>query len=168
MKSIRLKCLPGLVAAVFFLLCTPIALAAPFEMSVILDRAHGELVQKGEYRDAILQISHGDRRLPFAANNNLCVAQTKLDDFEQAELSCDIAVQLAEFAVGHGQRQDVDYVTELAIALSNRGVLRAMTGNPAEAERDFRRAVNLDPNTESPARNLSHLLGGSATAVAKH
>ena len=168
MKPTNLKttlCTLTLFAAVS---AAPTALAEPFEMSVILDRAHGDLVREGDYESAILQISHGDHRMPFAASNNLCVAQTKLDDFEQAALSCDIAVQLAEFAAENGRRDDVDYTTERAVAMSNRGVLRAYTGDLAGAEQDFRKAVELEPNTETPVQNLSHLLDGKAAELAKN
>lgn len=168
MKPTRLMLPFALIAAVSVLLCSQAAVAGPYGMSVILDRAHGDLVQRGDYLDAIQRITHGSRQLPFAANNNLCVAQTKLNDFGQAELSCDIAVQLAEFAAEHGHRPDLDYVTELAVALSNRGVLRAMTGDLAGAEDDFRKAAGLNPETDTPAQNLSHLLNGKTAELANY
>lgn len=167
MKSLRPKCALFTLSLIAAALTVQPALAGSFEMSVILDRAHGDLVQQGDYQNAIAQIAHGDQRMPFAASNNLCVAQTKLDDFAEAALSCDIAVQLAGFAAENGHRTDVDYVTELAIALSNRGVLRAHTGDAAGAEEDFRKAVELEPNTDTPAQNLSHLLHGTAAELAK-
>ena len=168
MKAIRLKRLVTVLAVLAAVSTAQGALAEPYEMSVILDRAHGDLVRQGDYDSAIVQIAQGDHRLPFASNTNLCVAQTKTDDFKQAALSCDMAVQLAEFAAENGHRKDIDYTTEWAIALSNRGVLRAMTGDEAGAERDFRAAVALDSRSDIPDQNLFHLLNGDAAGLAKN
>ena len=47
---------------------------------------------------------------------------------------------------------------ELALAYSNRGVLRARAADPIGAERDFRMALGLDSAIGIPARNLAQLL----------
>lgn len=154
-----------------FVLCTALAsqsaLAENFEMSVVLDRAHGALVEQGDYETAIDRISH-DRRQPFASSTNLCVAQTMTDRFEQAASSCDTAVSLAEFAVENGHRKDRDYVTELAVALCNRGVLRAKTGDPSGAAGDFSKAAKLNSQSNAPVQNLSHLKNGISADLAKN
>ena len=167
MKSVKLKRTLATLTLLSVMLFSQVIFAENFEMSVVLDRAHGGLVQQGAYEDAITQIA-SDHRMPFAASNNLCVAYTKMDKFDQAALSCDVAVQLAEFAAENGHRTDVDYVTELAIALSNRGVLRAFTGDPEGAEEDFRKAAGLNPNTDCPVQNLSHLMNGKSVDLAKN
>lgn len=167
MKSVKLNRTLATLSVLSAILFSQAAFSDNFEMSVVLDRAHGDLVWQGAYEDAIKHISHGDHRMPFAAANNLCVAHTKMDNFEQAALSCDIAVQLAEFAAENGHRPDVDYVTEFAIALSNRGVLRAFTGDLDGAEEDFRKAAGLNPDTDCPVQNLSHLMNGKTVDLAK-
>ena len=57
--------------------------ADSYKMSVVLDRAHGDLVQQGDYEAAITRIPHDDHRLPFASSNNLCVAQTMSGQFDR-------------------------------------------------------------------------------------
>ena len=160
MKSNKRNGLFSILLSLAAALTAQAANAESFEMSVVIDRAHGELVRQGDYDDAIRSITHGDHRLPFASSNNLCVAQTMSGLFQQANASCDSAVTLAEQAAQRGRRRDIDYVTELAIALSNRGVLRARTGDSDGAEEDFSRAVSLNAATDTPERNFTLMKNG--------
>jgi len=131
--------------------------ADSYQMSVVLDRAHGDIVSSGQYQKAILRISNRHTRFPYASATNLCVAHTMVGQFKHAEHYCDEALVEAEKAAARGHRKGRDYTAEWAIAYSNRGVLRARMGNTAGAADDFRMAVELKAGTDAPMNNLSRL-----------
>lgn len=86
--------------------------------------------------------------------SSLCVSHTLVGQFRHAQRHCDAALQeIREAGTGSGSPAN-----ELALAYSNRGVLRARTADPAGAEDDFRTALALQPETGIPARNLARLL----------
>ena len=123
-------------------------------MSVVEDRAYGELVQKGAYTKAISRINDVDSRFPYPAHTNLCVAHTLMGDYVDAAPHCDEAVELAQKAAEKGKRRDRDYPAELAMAYSNRGVQRARSGDLAGAEADFQAAMNTDSGLSIMEWNL--------------
>lgn len=140
--------------------------AAPYEMAVIIDAAHGHKVQKGEYAKAITRLADAKRRFPdeFARQNNLCVAYTKTGDLDRAEQACDAAVEFVESkgvrAVKGFALPDVRenaYRVYKAIALSNRGVVRALQGDVKFALRDFEQANDLKARVRGPKSNLARL-----------
>lgn len=131
--------------------------ADSYQMTVILDRAHGDIVSTGQYQKAILRISNRHTRFPYASATNLCVAHTMVGQFKHAGHYCDEALVEAEKAAAHGHRKGRDYAAEWAIAYSNRGVLRARMGDTAGAADDFRMAIELKAGTEAPMENLSRL-----------
>lgn len=146
------------------LIILPVALKADdsaangsYEMSVVIDRAHGDLVAQGRYDRAILRISSNPDRFPFATATNLCVAHTMVGQYRHAVNYCDAALDAAEGAAQTGRRRDRDYTTEWALAYSNRGVLRARMGNCKAAAEDFRMAIRLHGETELPLHNLARL-----------
>ena len=65
-----------------------------------------------------------------------------------------------------GRRRDRDYTTEWAMAYSNRGVLRARSGDLAGAESDFRSAIALESNTPVPTGNMAWLKQQSDEVIA--
>lgn len=128
------------------------------EMTVVSNAAFGNSVVSGDFAAAIEKIEALDaqRSGEFFVNNNLCVAYTKNGDLERAAKACDAAVREARadtrsrFALGGDQRHR-------AIALSNRGVLRAVTGDRENALRDLRKAVKLRARVSAPTRNLEYI-----------
>ena len=94
----------------------------------------------------------------FFASNNLCVAYTKSGDLDSAKLACDEAVRLAptEETVAMRSTATIDRRYR-ALALSNRGVLRALAGEDASAREDFEAAINLKGGLSAPERNLAYL-----------
>ncbi len=131
--------------------------ATDYQMSVVLDRAHGDVVSKGNYERAILRINSRPDHFPFATATNLCVAHTMVGQYKHAEHYCDEALKEAEQAAAKGRRKSRDYTAEWAMAYSNRGVLRARVGNDAGAEEDFRAAIEKQSGTELPVHNLAIL-----------
>ena len=139
----------------------------PFAMAVIKNDAFGSKVTSGKYEQAISRITRNGRRTPtsFAAQVNLCVAYVKTKSIDKAKSACDAAIAEAkehESRVANFSRkrspEALAYRTDLALALSNRGVLMAATGNYDVAERDFRTAIELETSlTAFVANNLERL-----------
>lgn len=155
--------LPGLVTAAE----NP---PSAYEMVFVEDRAHGDKVLYGAYEKAITRLSRqADRfpnRHPFATATNLCVAHAMIGQYEQADLYCDRAVAIAEETAVTGRKERRDRVSGLPLELrsvndnwaqaySNRGVLRALTGNMEGAEEDFRHAIALEADSAAAASNLA-------------
>lgn len=130
---------------------------AAYVMSVIADQAHGERMLSGDYLQAIDFInSPGEKRHGFAASNNLCVAYTKTHELEKAGQACANALRLSRKVAGawhypYGVRGDH------ALALSNRGVIRAITGDAEGARSDFEQAIKLNDDLTAAAGNLAWL-----------
>ncbi len=146
------------------LTCGAVSLAHPqlenFEMTVVSDAAFGRKVMDGKLESAIRGIEASTTRpaLEFFAQNNLCVAYTKTGQFNDAEKACDAAIAKtlpARQLKASGYTQvDRRYA---AMALSNRGVLRALMGEKVRAEEDFSAAVDLKARIGAPKRNLEYL-----------
>ena len=121
-------------------------------MTVIINDAHGSKVQSGNYERAIDRITRHGRRVPdrYADQVNLCVAYTKTKEIQKASNVCEAAIasvkQRERLALNSPKTSSKAraYRTDLAIALSNRGVLRAATGDKDLAKQDFLTALELD------------------------
>lgn len=129
--------------------------STPFTMAVVTNDAHGSEVKAGKYELAINRITRQGRRLSgnFAEQVNLCVAYTKTGKVERASAACDAAI--AKVKKQPDFRRD-SY--DLALALSNRGVLMAAMGDHESAKQDFLGAIELDTQLTSIATtNLERL-----------
>ena len=135
-----------------------------YTMTVYSDSRYGMRVLNGDLDKAIesISVSKRNRRGEFESKTNLCVAHTKKGELEAARSVCDAAVSTA--------RQDVsirktsrasDFAAarerQLAVALSNRGVLRVVDGDTALAKADFEEAEALYSGFSAPKINLSRL-----------
>lgn len=137
-----------------------------FEMSVVMDRAEGKTIALGDYERAILRLPEHGGREPFANHTNLCVAHTMVGQYRHAQHHCEEAVKAAEKGATEGRRKDTDYNAQWAVALSNRGVLKARTGDPAGARIDFRAAIELGSDSGLPTHNMANLDAGTTKAIA--
>jgi len=141
-----------------------------YEIVVIGNRAFGNLVVSGDYREAIKRISGTvDRHHPFSAPNNLCVVYTAIGQYEAALPFCDKAIEVAEWKSrpGPGRLKDrVQMVTIAALAHSNRGVARVLSGDEAGGEDDFQAAIELKNDMRAPLRNFARMSIGSSEPVA--
>lgn len=129
-----------------------------FVMTVIADRAQGEKVISGDYAGAIEAITApgSPQRDDFAASNNLCVAYTKSNDLARAGEACAEALRASRATAGpsyDAYRNRRDH----ALALSNRGVIRAITGDVDGARGDFERAAKLNDRLRAVPDNLARL-----------
>lgn len=138
---------------------------APYTMAVIADEAHGKRVTSGNYEQAISKITHGGVRTRdrFADQVNLCVAYAKSKDLDSANAACDAALAGLKRQERRATRNKKgllyrDYQSNLALALSNRGVLHAVSGQPERAKADFAAAIELQTRISSIAKgNLERL-----------
>ena len=87
---------------------------------------------------------------------NLCVAYTLTKAFREGIESCDAAVTLAlQFDAPASRSLSPSGAT--ARALSNRGVLRALSGDLAGAARDLQSAARSKGTSQAPQHNLAYL-----------
>lgn len=139
--------------------------AGGYEMSYIANQARGSLVTNGLYQRAIDGLAGGSHD-PFAKYLNLCVAQVMAGQHRGARRSCNRAVDISEQAAGSAPASLRDeQQRKLAVALSNRGVLRAIRGQQG-AEDDFRRAIESPVQLDVAARNLDRFNGTNEDALA--
>ena len=150
------------------------AQAKPYTMTVIIDDAQGGKVQSGQYERAIDRLTRNGRHTPsrYADQVNLCVAYTKAKELQKAGDVCEAAIANAkqrERVVSKRARNSTAARAnraDLAIALSNRGVLMAATGDKELAKQDFLAAIELDTKLTSIAEsNLERLARESEPAA---
>lgn len=161
----------------FALVCSTVAIAVSgtavagtledphYTMSIIADAAYGHKVLSEDYGVVIsrLEGSERDGIRSFYQSTNLCVAYLKSGDYESAKSSCDRAVSTIRNEIDTDRELKRDsykarmYRTFLAVALSNRGVTRAVTGSPELARDDFTSAMKVDTNIREPEVNLARL-----------
>lgn len=139
----------------------------PLTMAVIKNVAYGAKVNSGKYEQAIDRITRNGSRAPdsFAEQVNLCVAYTKIKEIEKASTACDAAIALAKARESRVAQMNSDRSpavrasrSDLAVALSNRGVLLAATGDAELARKDFLTAINFRTDfSKTVAANLDRL-----------
>ncbi len=135
-----------------------------FRMMAIENLAGGDLVTEGRYAEAIEKITA--RRVSasdFAAHNNLCVAYVKTKALDKAAAACEAAIELRSRDADPGYLHSAvvrQKLRDRAIALSNRGVLRAITGDVTGARDDFEKSAKLADDIDEPLINLDRLSAG--------
>lgn len=142
-----------------------------YELLVVVNRAFGDLIVKGQYQRAIDRIGGSPNVYPFATATNLCAAYGMLGDLDRATPYCDEALERAEKAANSGRRKGNEEMTgKWAHAYSNRGVVRVLRGDEAGAEEDFRMAIELRADMHAPTHNfaLLHLETTEPVATIKH
>ena len=135
-----------------------------YEMAYFNDTAQGSKIQTGKYEQAIEKINIKARPgHALHVKTNLCVAYTKAGNIEEATVACEEAVMAAK-TFRKVRRSDLAVQTPtqiraryLAIALSNRGVLKAVTGNFDAARADFDAALAQEAHVASIRANIEKL-----------
>jgi len=135
-----------------------------YEMAVFSDAEQGSKILSGEYDQAIEKINAKSRAADsFHLQTNLCVAYTKSGNIKAAEQACEEAVVAAKslrkirttsFAGPASSQRRARYV---AIALSNRGVVKAVQGDLEAARQDFEAAMAERSRISSIESNLERL-----------
>ncbi len=163
----------GIAAATMLLLVSASSLAQPestsaYQMAVIRNEAFGRVLLSGDYDTGIEKISSysNKRAKSFAAKNNLCVAYTLTQRFDDAAPVCEAALSISDRYAGYGVSTIGPYTSrDRAIAYSNRGVLRAVTGDFDGARQDFEFAAQVNAELDTAAANLKWLESRQATAA---
>lgn len=167
-NSNRTRGLLSAATCVTALLSIELAVGEPaYEMGAYTNRPGGRQLLAGNYDAAIESASSTiwsrNETDALVAQTNLCVAHTVKREFTEAYDACDEALTLAK-------RADRSYArlrrSEMAKALTNRGVLRAISGDAIGAARDFREAAGLGSKWSAPSRNLAHLESSAAYRLA--
>ena len=131
--------------------------SAAYQLTAIADAGKGQYVINGEYSTAIEKIESQSVKY-FSAETNLCVAYTISGDVVAAKEACNRALAIvdqgkkAERSLKFGNHR-----RSLAVALSNRGVFRALTGDLQGAKVDLSRAVSLGSHLRQAKQNLIRL-----------
>jgi hypothetical protein len=120
--------------------------------------AHRETRQDDYYQMAVYRMPGDPEVSRYAILSSLCVSHTLVGQFVHARHHCDEALAETRVASGEESPGAKAPATELALAYSNRGVLRARSADAEGAERDFRAAIELTPESSIPAHNLARLL----------
>ncbi len=142
-----------------------------YQMAVFSDMAHGMKILSGKYDQAIAKIHNNARSADeLHIQTNLCVAYAKSGDIEAAEDACDEAVVAAE-ALGNSHVSSFVGVSSaqqraryLAIALSNRGVVKAISGDLEAAKEDFDAAMAQRAGLATVKANLERIESTEETA----
>jgi hypothetical protein len=146
-----------------------------YVMTVYSDTRHGSAVLEGSPDDVISKLMRDHKGNPkyLADLITLCVAYTQTKQIDRAVEACDYAITAAEKEARRLERSGPfsSYYTRKAdtgraIALTNRGVLHAVSGQSDQARVMFEQALGLRSREESAAINLSLLderLAGSGS-----
>lgn len=136
--------------------------AGKFVMSAVEDSAAGQQILAGQYKDAAEKINKGSNAGldKYAKATNLCVSLTLSEQFKEAEAPCKSAVRQSRRS-SHiytlSSEGLADARVQRAIALSNFGVLKVLTGDLDAAQSYFEKAANITDAIENPSQNLVHL-----------
>ncbi|HEY5565755.1 MAG TPA: hypothetical protein VIM81_00735 [Gammaproteobacteria bacterium] len=136
------------------------ASAESLEMSSYSNSPGGKEIEARDFDAAIAAATRPSRGFDseeaLIASTNLCVAYTVTRELDAAETACAEALTLAVRADRvPGTR--IPKSEARARALTNRGVLRALTGDSLGAAADFRQADRLSRAWDAPSRNLEYL-----------
>lgn len=137
-----------------------------YVMTVYSDTRYGSAVLEGS-PDAVigkLMRDHDGNPKYLADLIALCVAYTQTKQIDRAVEACDYAIAAAEKEARRLERSSPygSYLTRTAdtgraIALTNRGVLHAVSGQSDQARAMFEQALGLKSREGSAAINLSLL-----------
>lgn len=129
--------------------------ASGYQMAAVIDRARGGVVLAGDYGKAIEELG-AKRPKKFEASTNLCVAYTMTGDLDRADAECAEAL---------AQSEKTDVRRDIALAWSNLGVVKAVSGDLKGARRSFRRALEISADLRQASDNLRLLQSTEASEV---
>ena len=140
-----------------------------FELTAFSNGTAGAALLSGDYNGAIRDLSTHVRTLDMdTTSTNRCVAYVVTRQVEAARIACDDAVreaqqQIATLPVSMTWARS-DYRDYLALAYSNRAVLKWMSNDTAAAQSDLKKAAAVAPKATFVARNLTALQSHNTVA----
>lgn len=162
MNSVRLA---AIISSLIFSTLSGSALAK-FQVTAFEGGPGFKAIQEADYSLALKRTKRSvaaSTSLGFEASGNHCVAQLFAADAESAVLACNTALR----AIGNDSaimyyQQTYKVDQSRSTLFSNRGVAHAFDGDLEAAQKDFERALSLDPNNAQAKDNLQHLLKKTA------
>ncbi|SET62573.1 tetratricopeptide repeat protein [Thalassotalea agarivorans] len=138
--------------ALVFALCSYTASANSdnLKVAVFSDNPGTKKIVAGNYEKGLEEVSNASESNEIAIATANCVANIKLNQFEQAKSHCDQAVSLSE-ATGGRSRKD-QYVK--AVTYSNRAILHYLNNDRVAAIDDLTDAMHIQEN-DVTKHNLS-------------
>ncbi len=133
--------------------------AAPFVLKVYASAPGGRDLLSGRYPIALHQLhEYGTGALdPAAVNTNSCVAYAMTRQWRRARAACDAAVQTADAphfqAAPWAESSGGSPNRRLAVAYSDRAVMRWFSNDRAGARADLAKAMTVSPGAGFVARN---------------
>lgn len=132
-----------------------------YRMFAYVDSPSGSRIVAGDYAEAIAfatkRLGVGSVENRFVENTNLCVAYTVLGKFVEAREPCETALELAKLLDGEFSYGAWRSTHQTAKALTNRGVLKALTGDVSAAASDFREARSTNGPIKAADINLTRV-----------
>lgn len=144
-KNRKPYCLPTLLLAVVVAILPRAALGNElngYMMSIQVNAPGIEHLRAGDYRKAVAASRSvlAEPGWRAAAYNNICVAYTILQDYQRAGNACAKVVKILRATQARRRGSLRSDPASLAMAYSNRGVLRALTDDLQGAGQDFAKA----------------------------
>jgi len=150
-------------------------LAAPgsYSMVILAHAPEARNLMSGDYAMTMegIQNLEAVAYKSFDMYNNLCVGYTITKSFDKAQVACDLALELhadtsrpyySLMATGMALNKS----NRKAVALTNRGVLKAVTGDVTGAAEDFTLATESSDKVRESDANLAYLASKSDGAEA--
>lgn len=130
-----------------------------YMMSIQANAPGIEHLRAGDYRKAIAASRSvlAEPGWKAAAHNNICVSYTILKDYKRANRSCAKVIKILLMAKARQRRSKRQDTTSLAMAYSNRGVLKALTDDLQGADQDFIKAQKYAANSQKYEHNYTLL-----------
>jgi hypothetical protein len=143
--------------------------AAPFTLAAYSDALGGREILGGDYKAALRKIDAQTHLSPVdvaPVTANRCVALTLTAQWPAAQAACDAAVEAAE--AGRTPRRTMEeHVLQneaIAIAYTNRSVLKWLTADAKAAAQDLEHARSLHAELDVVSRNVT-ALGAHSTVT---
>jgi hypothetical protein len=166
-RTLRVALLAGMCAAAGAQAAGPSAKAV---LSGYSDGAAGASLMTGDYARVITEL--GFRGSPYrsdelSASTNLCVAYVMTRAWQKADAMCDEALSVAR-----GEESDLVLYTRamraehVAVAYSNRAVLRWLESRPEAVAHDLGRARAYAPDAAFVAQNIAVIGAAGSSGIA--
>lgn len=137
-----------------------------FGMAVFLSSHFGPEIESGKVDAAIEALESEEPADPddYERSSNLCVAYIKAKDLQKATNACDEAVRQVQNQTDSlaekkfvPRKKRVALKEDLAVALSNQGVVTALNGDLEQAEKLFQESIELVSRDKMVKGNLERL-----------
>jgi hypothetical protein len=143
-----------------------------FVLTAYSNGVGGEQLLKGDYASALAKVRGrhaSDSMEGSLLSTNQCIAYTMNSQFEPARAACEAAVTgaLHDVAASSNMWERQTYKDYLAVAYSNRAVLRWLSNDAVSAALDLASAASLSPHADFVARNIVALRSPHEHTVAR-